>query len=70
MSFHKIPNSSTSATSFNQPNTIMLRDAEGASRVSSLIMKGTDFVKDWIETNYLQAIERIVNNEQFKVSFC
>lgn len=46
MSFHKIPNSSTSATSFNHPNTIMLRDSEGASRVSSLIMKGTDFVKE------------------------
>lgn len=46
MSFHKIPNSSTSATTFNHPNTIMLRDSEGASRVSSLIMKGTDFVKD------------------------
>ena len=30
----------------------------------------TDFVKDWIETNYLQAIERIVNKEQFKVRFC
>jgi chromosomal replication initiation ATPase DnaA len=29
-----------------------------------------DFIKDWIETNYLQAIERIVNNEQFKVCFC
>lgn len=46
MSIHKISNSSTSATSFNHPNTIMLRDSEGASRVSSLIMKGTDFVKD------------------------
>ena len=30
----------------------------------------TAFIKDWIETNYLQAIEKIVNNEQFKVSFC
>jgi hypothetical protein len=30
----------------------------------------TNFIKDWIETNYLQAIERIVNNEQFKVCFC
>ena len=29
----------------------------------------TAFIKDWIETNYLQAIEKIVNNEQFKVSF-
>ena len=29
----------------------------------------TDFTKDWIETNYLQAIERIVNNQQFKVYF-
>ena len=30
----------------------------------------TDFVKDWIETNYFDVIERLVNNEQFKVSFC
>jgi hypothetical protein len=29
----------------------------------------TSFVKDWIETNYFDAIERLVNNEQFKVSF-
>ena len=29
----------------------------------------TDFIKDWIETNYLQTIERIVNNQQFKLSF-
>ena len=48
MSAHKIPNSSTTATSFNYPNTIMLRDADGASRVSSLIMKGADFVKECI----------------------
>ena len=48
MSAHKIPNSSTTATSFNHPNTIMLRDADGASRVSSLIMKGADFVKECI----------------------
>ena len=48
MSAHKIPNSSTTATSFNYPNTIMLRDADGASRVSSLIMKGADCVKECI----------------------
>ena len=30
----------------------------------------TDFIKDWIETNYFSAIERLFNNEQFKVSFC
>jgi hypothetical protein len=30
----------------------------------------TNFVKDWIETNYFSAIERLFNNEQFKVSFC
>ena len=29
----------------------------------------TVFVKDWIETNYFEAIERLVNNEQFKVYF-
>ncbi len=29
----------------------------------------TDFVKDWIETNYFDTIENIVNKEQFKVSF-
>ena len=30
----------------------------------------TNFVKDWIETHYFHAIERLVNNEQFKVYFC
>ena len=30
----------------------------------------TNLVKDWIETNYLDVIKRLVNNEQFKVSFC
>jgi len=30
----------------------------------------TNFVKDWIETNYFQAIEKVVNEEKFKVSFC
>ncbi|MBN8523209.1 MAG: hypothetical protein J0M23_05090 [Rickettsiales bacterium] len=29
----------------------------------------TDFVKDWIETNYFHAIEKVVNKEQFKVYF-
>jgi len=29
----------------------------------------TVFVKDWIKTNYFDTIEKIVNNEQFKVSF-
>ncbi len=28
------------------------------------------FVKDWIKTNYFDTIERLVNNEQFKISFC
>ena len=28
-----------------------------------------DFIKDWIEINYLHYIEKIVNNEQFKVYF-
>ena len=29
----------------------------------------TDFVKDWIETNYFDTIENIANKEQFKISF-
>jgi hypothetical protein len=29
----------------------------------------TVFIKDWIETNYFDAIEKMVNKEQFKVSF-
>ena len=28
------------------------------------------FIKDWIKTNYFDTIERLVNNEQFKVYFC
>ena len=30
----------------------------------------TSFVKDWIETNYFHAIEKVVNEEKFRVSFC
>jgi hypothetical protein len=30
----------------------------------------TNFVKDWIQTNYFHFIEQAVNNEQFKVSIC
>jgi len=30
----------------------------------------TDFIKDWIETNYFHAIEKVVNEEKFRVSFC
>jgi hypothetical protein len=30
----------------------------------------TNFVKDWIETNYFHAIEKVVNEEKFRVSFC
>ena len=30
----------------------------------------TSFSKDWIETNYFDVIERLVNDEQFKVYFC
>ena len=29
----------------------------------------TSFVKDWIETNYFHAIEKVVNEEKFRVSF-
>ena len=53
MSFHKIPNNATTATSYNHPNTIMLRDLDGASRVSSLIMRGVDFVKECIPSTLL-----------------
>jgi hypothetical protein len=53
MSFRKIPNSATSATSYNHPNTIMLRDLDGASRVSSLIMRGADFVKETVSSSLL-----------------
>jgi len=53
MSFCKIPNSSTTATSYNHPNTIMLRDLDGASRVSSLIMRGSDFVKECVSSSLL-----------------
>ena len=53
MSFCKIPNSSTTATSYSHPNTIMLRDLDGASRVSSLIMRGSDFVKECVSSSLL-----------------
>lgn len=53
MSCHKISNSATTATSYNHPNTIMLRDLDGATRVSSLIMRGVDFVKECVHSSLL-----------------
>jgi len=42
---HKIPNSATTATSQSLPNTIVMRDSDSGTRVSSLILKGADFIK-------------------------
>ena len=30
----------------------------------------TSFVKDWIESNYFNLIEKVTNSEQYKVEFC
>ena len=30
----------------------------------------TSFVKDWIESNYFDLIEKVTNSEQYKVEFC
>jgi len=40
---NKVANSATSATSSNRANTIVLRDSDGASRLSSVILKGADY---------------------------
>lgn len=42
---NKIPNSATTATSQSIPNTIVMRDSDSGTRVSSIILKGADFIK-------------------------
>jgi hypothetical protein len=49
----KIPNSSTSATSNSVPNTIMLRDSDSSTRLSSIILRGADFVKSSVAAELL-----------------
>ena len=49
----KIPNSSTSATSNSIPNTIMLRDSDSSTRLSSIILRGADFVKSCVAAELL-----------------
>jgi len=49
----KIPNSSTSATSNSVPNTIMLRDSDSSTRLSSIILRGADFIKSSVASELL-----------------
>jgi len=49
----KIPNSSTSATTNNIPNTIMLRDSDSSTRLSSIILRGADFIKSTVAAELL-----------------
>jgi hypothetical protein len=49
----KIPNSATSATSNSIPNTIMLRDSDSSTRLSSIILKGADFIKSSVAAELL-----------------
>ena len=49
----KIPNSYTSATSNSVPNTIMLRDSDSSTRLSSIILRGADFVKSSVAAELL-----------------
>ena len=49
----KIPNSSTSATSNSVPNTIMLRDSDSSTRLSSIILRGADFIKSTVAAELL-----------------
>ena len=49
----KIPNSATSATSNSIPNTIMLRDSDSSTRLSSIILRGADFVKSSVAAELL-----------------
>jgi hypothetical protein len=50
---HKIPNSATTATSQSIPNTIVMRDSDSGTRVSSLILKGADFIKSNVSPELL-----------------
>jgi hypothetical protein len=49
----KIPNSDTSATSHSSPNTIMMRDSDCATRLSSIMLKGADYIKSNISSEFL-----------------
>jgi len=49
----KIPNSATSATSSSIPNTIVLRDSDSSTRLSSIILKGADFIKSSVAAELL-----------------
>lgn len=49
----KIPNSATSATSNSIPNTIVLRDSDSSTRLSSIILKGADFIKSSVASELL-----------------
>jgi len=50
---HKIPNSDTTATSNSSPNTIMMRDSDCATRLSSIMLKGADYIKSNIPSEFL-----------------
>ena len=49
----KIPNNATSATSNSVPNTIMLRDSDSSTRLSSIILRGADFIKSSVAAELL-----------------
>lgn len=49
----KVPNSATSATSNSVPNTIMLRDSDSSTRLSSIILRGADFIKSSVAAELL-----------------
>ena len=49
----KIPNSYTSATSNSVPNSIVLRDSDSSTRLSSIILRGADFVKSSVAAELL-----------------
>jgi hypothetical protein len=49
----KVANSATTATSSNKPNTIVLRDCDGAARLSSIILKSADYTNGCIDSSLL-----------------
>lgn len=49
----KVSNSATTATSSIHPHTIVLRDCDGATKLSSIFLKGADYLNKNVSSNLL-----------------
>ena len=63
---NKVANTATSATSSNRPNTIVLRDSDGASRLSSVILKGADYTHKHVNPLLLSDGYIYLTNKEYR----